>query len=678
MNTATQHPPKPRRRRRDELSTLADQLGVSLDSLKRLQVSWNAEEECWTFPERDGRTKIIGHLRRFRDGRKRTMNSSHRGIYIPSDWLTDAGPLYLPEGATDTAALLTLGLAAIGRPSATGGSDHLATFLAKCDRDVIVVGDNDGGRGQRAAEQLAQRLANAWQRPVGWVLPPQEHKDVRVWLQSVPELDAAAVQEHFEQHVIRAQPSPDEQVETETLALITNVERSLDGKMEVGRRPSEILDDIRNLTGGWPRCVGGRLFVVRGDRPQFLDTTDQFFAWLWSHQCVVTWGHHGRSIGRNEFCDFVRDQVEQFEAIETLPHWPPRPSTYYVHPGLPSPEPGEPSRLDEFLAFFRPARDVDSVALRALLLTLFWGGPPGARPAFLITAQQNDSEQGRGVGKSVLADMLGQLAGGLFDARQNEDVPQIVTRLLTGGNQFRVARIDNVKSRHFSWAAFEGLLTASQISGRRLYAGDAQRPNLLTWILTMNNPSLSKDIAQRCQVIRLARPSNHGNWRRDVEAFIEQHRWDIIRDAGELLQAPIALPQLNHSRWATWESEVLARVTDQPQSYVNEQLHRQGVYDSDQATADLVREKFREKLRLTSRAATTSRRVFIPSANAAEWLNTALGEHYDVRTAVAMLAGLAIPELRQHRLSGARGFLWRAAGVAPNAPIQRLAPTQRL
>src|SRR5690606_13036722 len=147
-------------------------------------------------------------------------------------------------------------------------------------------------------------------------------------------------------------------------------------------------------------------------------------------------------------------------------------------------------------------------------------------PALLITAQGNDSEQGRGVRKSVLADMLGQFAGGLFDARQNEAGPQIVTRLLTGGNQLRLPRLDNVNSRHFSWAAFEGLLTASQISGRRLYAGDAQRPNLLTWILTMNNPSLSKDIAQRCQVTRLARPSNHGNWRRDVEAFIEQHRWD--------------------------------------------------------------------------------------------------------------------------------------------------------
>jgi len=674
LSTATQHPSKPRRRRRrDELSTLADQLGVSRDSLKRLRVTWNKDEECWEFPERDGRTKIIGHLRRFRDGRKRMMNGSHRGIYIPSDWLTDAGPLYLPEGATDTAALLTLGLAAIGRPSATGGSDHLATFLAKCDRDVIVVGDNDGGRGQRAAEQLAQRLANAWQRPVGWVLPPQEHKDVRVWLQSVPELDAAAVQEHFEQHVTRAQPSPDEQVETETLALITNVERSLDGKMEVGRRPSEILDDIRNLTGGWPRCVGGRLFVVRGDRPQFLDTTDQFFAWLWSHQCVVTWGHHGRSIGRNEFFDFVRSEVEQFEAIEMLPHWPPRPRTYYIHPALPPSKHGGPSRLEEFLAFFQPADEVDRVALRALALTLFWGGPPGARPAFLITAQQNDPEQGRGVGKSVLADLMGQLAGGMYDFRQAEDVGRITSRLLSGTDNCRVARLDNLKTDRFSWGDFEGLVTAREINGHQLYVGDAKRPNLITWLLTMNNPVLSKDMAQRCQVIRIARPTNYGTWRRDVEAFIEQHRWDIIRDAGELLQAPIAVPQLNHSRWATWESEVLARVTDQPQSYVNEQLLRQGAYDDDQATADMVRLQFLTWMRAVSLfTVRNTHRIFISADQAVTIVNEALGERLTKRAAVSRLERLGISELRRHRTSQQRGFVWQSAGVADDAPIVNL------
>ena len=673
MNTATQHPSKPRRRRRrDELSTLADQLGVSRDSLKRLRVTWNKDEECWEFPERDGRTKIIGHLRRFRDGRKRTTNGSHRGVYIPSDWLTDAGPLYLPEGATDTAALLTLGLAAIGRPSATGGSDHLATFLAKCDRDVIVVGDNDGGRGQRAAEQLAQRLANAWQRPVGWALPPREYKDVRTWLQAVPYLDAGTARNYFAQHVSSARPQPAERITVETVPLITNVEPSGDGKSEVGRSPREILDDILELTDGWPRCVGGRLFVVGDDGPQYLDTTDRFFAWV-RGQAPVTWRTQASAPTRGEFFEFVRGATEQFDAIETLPHWPPRPRTYYLHPALPASNPGDPSRLDEFLAFFQPADEVDRVALRALVLTLFWGGPPGARPAFLITAQQNDPEQGRGVGKSVLADLMGQLAGGMYDFRQAEDVGRITSRLLSGTDNCRVARLDNLKTDRFSWGDFEGLVTAREINGHQLYVGDAKRPNLISWLLTMNNPVLSKDMAQRCQVIRIARPTNYGTWRRDVEAFIEQHRWDIIRDAGELLQAPIAVPQLNHSRWATWESEVLARVTDQPQSYINEQLLRQGAYDDDQATADMVRLQFLTWMRAVSLfTVRNTHRIFISADQAVTIVNEALGERLTKRAAVSRLERLGISELRRHRTSQQRGFVWQSAGVADDAPIVNL------
>ena len=63
----------------------------------------------------DGR--IIGINRRFRDGSKKHLKGTKRGLTYAEDWATTDGPILLPEGGSDTAALLTMGLAAIGRPS---------------------------------------------------------------------------------------------------------------------------------------------------------------------------------------------------------------------------------------------------------------------------------------------------------------------------------------------------------------------------------------------------------------------------------------------------------------------------------------------------------------------------------------------------------------------------------
>ena len=47
---------------------------------------------------------------------------------------------------------------------------------------------------------------------------------------------------------------------------------------------------------------------------------------------------------------------------------------------------------------------------------------------------------------------------------------------------------------------------------KKMYIGEAQRPNTLTWFVTLNGAYLSKDLAQRCVLIRLDRPTFTGNW----------------------------------------------------------------------------------------------------------------------------------------------------------------------
>src|SRR6202012_5449375 len=113
-------------------------------------------------------------------------------------------------------------------------------------------------------------------------------------------------------------------------------------------------------------------------------------------------------------------------------------------------------------------------------------GTPGQRPGFLITGPDDDPEQGRGLGKSKLIDILSEeLGGGYVDVLPTDEMKNVKTRLLsTEEGRKRVVRLDNVKTHRFSWADLEGLMTASVVSGHSMYHGEGRRPNTLIWLIT--------------------------------------------------------------------------------------------------------------------------------------------------------------------------------------------------
>ncbi len=181
----------------DRRAELAGALGLPDFALSGLRVGFIAEdyrdgerprEPCWTFPEVDADGRIIGISRRYRDGLKKAMAGGGRGLTVPRGWREREGPVFLPEGPSDTLALTALGLAAIGRPSNTGGNGLLAKILEglPADRPVIVLGEydpNDKGQwpGRDGAVKAAAELAEKLGRPVSWALPPDKAKDVRKW-----------------------------------------------------------------------------------------------------------------------------------------------------------------------------------------------------------------------------------------------------------------------------------------------------------------------------------------------------------------------------------------------------------------------------------------------------------------------------------------------------------------
>jgi len=169
---------------------LARRLGVSRLSLERLEIGWDGRS--YTFPMCDANSEIIGIRLRTSDGRKYAVSGSQNGLFIPTEvcaWSEQT--LYICEGESDTAAALTLGLDAIGRPSCTGSEKHIKEFLRQRRRDVVIVSDNDGlktrpdGTQWRPGIEGARHLAQAI-RPicssVKIITPPE--KDLRAWVQA--------------------------------------------------------------------------------------------------------------------------------------------------------------------------------------------------------------------------------------------------------------------------------------------------------------------------------------------------------------------------------------------------------------------------------------------------------------------------------------------------------------
>lgn len=194
------------------LQCLADGLGVSVQSLELLRVSYDFKEGCWGFPEFDSRQEIRCRNRRYEDGAQKVVRGGQRGLTYAPDWQKNPGPVLIVEGLSDTAAGITLELPTIGRPSNKVPKDLLPELVALLkpldpDRGIVVVGENDQdeeGRwpGRDGASETAKQLNKALNRPVQWGLPPGGVKDLREWLKANPGAPGSDFVESMELEII--------------------------------------------------------------------------------------------------------------------------------------------------------------------------------------------------------------------------------------------------------------------------------------------------------------------------------------------------------------------------------------------------------------------------------------------------------------------------------------------
>lgn len=209
--------------REQSADDLAQELGVLPQVLLDLELHHDSEESEWLIPERDSYGGICGLAVRYwypwRDERDKQVTKGfrpggRRGLYYLDGWWDSDGPILSPEGFSDTATCLSMGITTIGRSSAKGGGDQLLFLFSEyhTSEDLIIIADRDGhdsgvNVGLDGARKTATVLAAGLSRPIQVAFPPDGCKDIREWFQGYCDGDLsperlAAAREVFLEHVL--------------------------------------------------------------------------------------------------------------------------------------------------------------------------------------------------------------------------------------------------------------------------------------------------------------------------------------------------------------------------------------------------------------------------------------------------------------------------------------------
>ena len=160
---------------------LSIELGVRPEALKRLNcVRANPRRSAFAFPMFNSYGEIVGLRLRHDDGNKTTVKGSKSGLFLPAGIGKDKY-LLIAEGESDTAALLSAGMDAIGRPSCLGLISMVKGYLNRLDviPEIVICADDDLP-GLNGARKLATGLLEVT-TSVRIIRPPS-CKDFREWI----------------------------------------------------------------------------------------------------------------------------------------------------------------------------------------------------------------------------------------------------------------------------------------------------------------------------------------------------------------------------------------------------------------------------------------------------------------------------------------------------------------
>ena len=266
-------------------------------------------------------------------------------------------------------------------------------------RTVIIIFDSDAAaklRVKKAAYELAQALKKEG-ACVKWVALP-----------AAPDGGKQGLDDYLVRHGVEALreliesaqgvPRPNNGAFCNYHLIETVDDKGALKVIEEPRDPGDMLAEVREKTKGFPVAVGETLYAVGEEKLLAMRDAPRLFAWLDGLYAAngrnrVKWnGRLEGAVNKEEFFRYLAQNAKQFDTTSTLPHVPDVPSVLYQ----PYPRAGgDGTAFAHLMSRFRTATTSDGLILAAAFATPLWGGPPGARPAFLFEAEEGAAKGGR-------------------------------------------------------------------------------------------------------------------------------------------------------------------------------------------------------------------------------------------------------------------------------------------
>ena len=378
--------------------------------------------------------------------------------------------------------------------------------------------------------------------------------------------------------------TPSEITPADGLPPLSNVFEAFEEKIAKGKDGSTTAKTERRLvyksaplitaemiaaTNGWPKLVGDRPFIMVGtglnQRPHLFRGASDLFGWMHSRaglfwteaKCTDRQTRAERTaVGKAEVYEYLRlsPEVDRYTSVSVYPHHPPIGGMFYPPLNLPEAT-GE--HLDKFISMLNPDTPEDRLLLTSLILTPGAGLAPGTRPLFVLT-----SDAGQGAGKTATARAIADIWGGSCDLNYTEDWADLSKRIMSSDDAFsRVMLFDNVKGSTFGTGTLESAITSKTITGWKSYVGQVSRPNDATFVVTFNDPALTRDLTDRAVVIKIGTQRHSFDFVTWAQDYVAANRQHLLADALAMLRAEPAWSLSDDvDRFQAWQKAVLTRI----------------------------------------------------------------------------------------------------------------------
>jgi len=607
-------------------------------------------------------------------------------LYRISDWQNSRW-VCVVGGEKDADALLDLGVPATTNPMGEGNwrKEFDAWFVGK---DIVLIPDNDD-KGRNHVQTIAASCKKEARAIKIVELPDLPDKgDTSDWLAVGGDAkklwDLIAATKTLDTAMIKPPSEAKQANETPFSNYRWGRKATSAGeKTKPGQVPihiNELVDDVFLRFKGFPRRVGATMFDDDEDTGKIrqIKSVDALFAWIAEKSKQrIEWSFRlGGAVTRAELFASLYARCKEYQMISPVPTWPLRDDVYYTFRELPPPTP-DGRYFDDFCMLFAPASGEDMELLRVFVASPLYYHPKVDRPMWII-----DSEHGQGVGKTKLVEMVAFLYGGTdiessepfwvdYKLINNESsLYQIFRRLLShNGRQKRIFLLDNVDG-YFKSSALATLVTQGSISGLAPYGtSEETRTNDLTYVITSNSATVSRDLASRSIFINLMKPEEPAKlWENHVQEYIQSYRLNIISDIMAKLDQGAPFEFTPVTRFKVWEQEVLVPIMERREIYhqCGKSNHdRQVSADGEMDEAETIQQHFREQIDTRTSLNPDTCCLWIESKVISEWCSDAIpgfggktGRNSRHKLCNMIKAGM-IQELsapiRRYPLSGGRG-----------------------